>query len=311
MIVTIVNNTNPVVISGAGGSEIALSTDHWFRLNATFTNQGNNQILYEASFFDLGADGNSSAVLLTAFSDSFENDAMTSVGNVYAGFSALADGGIALADNFGVPTSETPLPATFPLFATGLGALGCSAGGGENGPKRRNCFRDLFFGFTGMAAFMTSVSIYECFKRWVEIAPGFTPIVAAAAVGLAFQQLRAIRINQRETTAKNVFREYLKLTIDYPLLAAAKFDKNSEEERERYKWFVANFLWAAEEILSFAKKDVVWRDNLQLHANPHREYFLDPAFMKEDFEVYSRDVQLLIRAAINQDMLRTFTTPQQ
>jgi len=47
---------------------------------------------------------------------------MTALNSVYAGFSALADGGIPRADNFGIP--ETPLPATLPLFATGLGALG-------------------------------------------------------------------------------------------------------------------------------------------------------------------------------------------
>lgn len=161
---------------------------------------------------------------------------------------------------------------------------------------------------------MVSASIYECFKRWAEIAPGFTPVVtviaAAVAAGIALQQLRLNRENQRETTAKNVLREYLKLTIDYPMFAAGKFDKASEEEREKYKWFVANFLWAAEEILSFAKDDAVWRDNLQLHANPHREFFVDPTFMKEDFVVYSRDVQLLIQNAINQDRLRTFTTPE-
>jgi len=123
MILVVRNNTGSVLVTG-GGSEVALSTDHWFRLNATFTNQGSNQILYAASFFDLGVDGNSSAALLATFSASFENDALTSVGEAYAGFSALADGGIAQADNFGIPTAETPLPATLPLFATGLGALG-------------------------------------------------------------------------------------------------------------------------------------------------------------------------------------------
>ena len=121
-IILVVRNNTGSVLNSIGVSEVTLNTDHWFRLNATFTNQGNNQILYTGSFFDLGVDGNSSAALLTTLSFSFENDPMTSVDNAYAGFSALADGGIARADNFVIP--QTPLPAALPLFATGLGVLG-------------------------------------------------------------------------------------------------------------------------------------------------------------------------------------------
>ena len=96
----VVRNDTGSELDSIGGSEFALNTDHWFQLDATFTNQGNDQILYTGSFFDLGVDGNSSAVLLSTFSFSFENDPMTSVDNAYAGFSALADGGIAQVDNF-------------------------------------------------------------------------------------------------------------------------------------------------------------------------------------------------------------------
>jgi hypothetical protein len=55
--------------------------------------------------------------------------------------------------------------------------------------------------------------MWEYAKDWAQIAPGFTPLVASAAVLLAWRQLVLNRCNQRETTAKATFREYLKLAV--------------------------------------------------------------------------------------------------
>ena len=117
------NLTNTVMTS-AVLSQVTLSANHWYQVDATFANQGNNQILYTGSFFDLGTDGTSIPTSLATWNWSYENDPMASSNSVYAGFSALANGGIARADNFGVPISQTPLPATLSLFASGLVGLG-------------------------------------------------------------------------------------------------------------------------------------------------------------------------------------------
>ena len=58
---------------------------------------------------------------------------------------------------------------------------------------------------------------------WAQIAPGFTPIVALIAVLVAWRQLALNRANQRETTAKAIFRDYLKLAFDNPDLAAGDY----------------------------------------------------------------------------------------
>ena len=47
-------------------------------------------------------------------------------------------------------------------------------------------------------------------KEWAEIAPGFTFVAAVIAGLLAWRQLVLNRANQRETTAKAAFREYLR-----------------------------------------------------------------------------------------------------
>lgn len=112
------NETNSLISSIEIGAPVSLNANDWYQLNATFTNEGNNQLLYNESFFDLGSSGRANPLLLSTGSWSWENDPMTSLDAAYAGFSVLADGGFSQADNFGVPS--TPLPATLPLFATGL-----------------------------------------------------------------------------------------------------------------------------------------------------------------------------------------------
>ena len=89
-------------------------------------------------------------------------------------------------------------------------------------------------------------------KDWAEIAPGLTPVVALIAVLIAWRQLALNRSNQRETTAKTTFRDFLKLCVQYPDLASGKPALGKEAD---YEWFVGYFLWAAEEILEYSRKD--------------------------------------------------------
>ncbi|MFB9263583.1 hypothetical protein ACFFWD_10420 [Bradyrhizobium erythrophlei] len=141
--------------------------------------------------------------------------------------------------------------------------------------------------------------MYEILKEWAVIAPGFTPIVALIAALVAWRQLRLNRINQRETTAKGVFREYLKLAFDNPDLARGDRSKLARERLEKYEWFVAYMLWATEELLEFAKKDPVWCDNMRCHLLPHKEFFKTDEGFKRELPSYSDDVQALVNRVKN------------
>jgi hypothetical protein len=122
------------------------------------------------------------------------------------------------------------------------------------------------------------------------IAPVFTPIVALIAVLVAWRQLVLNRKNQRETTAKATFREFLKLCVQSPDLAYGK--PNSGKQNE-YEWFVGYFLWAAEEILEYSRKD--WEANLRLHMTYHKDFLKnDQRFRNEDLPTYSAAVRALI-----------------
>ena len=136
--------------------------------------------------------------------------------------------------------------------------------------------------------------MWDCAKDWAQIAPGATPIVAFIGLALAVWQIRLIRINQRETTAKATFREFLKLCVQSPDLAYGK--PNSGRQGE-YEWFVGYFLWAAEEILEYSRKG--WEANLRLHMTYHKDYLKnDQRFRNEDFPTYNDNVQKMIRDVV-------------
>ena len=136
--------------------------------------------------------------------------------------------------------------------------------------------------------------MWDCTRDWAQIAPGITPIVAFVGLGLAVWQLRLIRTNQRETTAKATFREFLKLCVQSPGLAYGKPDAGKQDE---YEWFVGYFLWAAEEILKYSRKD--WEANLRLHMTYHKDYLKnDQRFRNEDFPTYSAAVRALIEEVV-------------
>jgi hypothetical protein len=65
-------------------------------------------------------------------------------------------------------------------------------------------------------------------KDWVQIAAAvdITPTVVVALFGVlvAWSQLTLNRTNQRETTAKTTYREFLKLAVQYPDLSGGNYE---------------------------------------------------------------------------------------
>jgi hypothetical protein len=142
--------------------------------------------------------------------------------------------------------------------------------------------------------------MWQYLLTWVvPIAPALTSLFAFLAFVVAVTGAYTALKNQRETTSKNIWRDYLKLTIEHPEFTKGGLKKcKGKKERERYKWFVAHFLWGAEEILSFVGKDKVWRHNLLIQAKHHRDYLTDPTFQSEDLTGYSPALRELVAEAI-------------
>jgi hypothetical protein len=105
-------------------SQVPLNPNDWYHLDAVFTNQGNDQIGFTGSFFDLGPNGIAAPVLLSTMSWSNQNVPIANLDSAFAGFSALADGGISKIDNFAVPSVPGPIAgAGLPGLILASGAL--------------------------------------------------------------------------------------------------------------------------------------------------------------------------------------------
>jgi hypothetical protein len=134
----------------------------------------------------------------------------------------------------------------------------------------------------------------------VRFAPVVTAASAICAVSIASfaffvarRQLLLNRQHQRENTAKTSFREFLKLCVDLPEFA----NGNAVGNQVRYEWFVAHFLWAAEEILEF--DPVTWEKNLQLYVRYHQHYLRDDKrFRTEDFLTYTPKLRNFIDSTL-------------
>ncbi len=136
--------------------------------------------------------------------------------------------------------------------------------------------------------------MWQFFKGLAEIGPGLTPMVALLAVLVAWLQLTLNRRNQRETTAKATFRDYLRLAFDHPKLAGGDISRMSAEEFQQYKRFVGIFLWGVEEVLMFAEKDPFWLENLRQQMLAHRQYFRHDIALQQELLSYSPAVRALV-----------------
>ena len=101
-------------------SEIQITPDHWYRVQANFINKGNNQVEITGSFLDLGPNGNSAPIPLATWDWTYQNqpiaEPIAKSSSLYSGFSVLADGGASAADNYGVDV--VPLyPVAAPTIA--------------------------------------------------------------------------------------------------------------------------------------------------------------------------------------------------
>ena len=94
---------------------------------------------------------------------------------------------------------------------------------------------------------LMTTSKTERLAQWSAIA---TAIIATLGLGIAMWQIQAAEKSQREASAREAFKEYLKLAIDKPEFADARLEVVSKTEsgKSSYAWFVSYFMYSAEQI---------------------------------------------------------------
>jgi len=126
----------------------------------------------------------------------------------------------------------------------------------------------------------------------------------ATLVGLVFSsvglcstalQMHRSRQFQRENTAKGIYRDYLKMATDNPVMADGDLKEIAKLElNKKYKWFVSYFLWACEEVIEFAPDDEAWRTDLDRQLSYHRAYLTSAEFINDELPFYSDGLKSLI-----------------
>jgi hypothetical protein len=80
-------------------------------------------------------------------------------------------------------------------------------------------------------------------------------------------------------------------------LAEGNYEAIKQKGQEaKYDWFVAYFLWAAEEVLNYDQEE--WQRNLEAVAMKHCDYFQTPQFQKEELPLYTNKARTLVESVL-------------
>ncbi len=122
-------------------------------------------------------------------------------------------------------------------------------------------------------------------------------VLALFAFGAVLYQVTLIKNNAATTTARQVFMEYSKEGIQYPMFAYPDYDKlkaGDPLELNRYKLFVTLMLWAYDEML-LVYDDPEWKKSFAADIQVHLPYICETKF--NDYETLSPKMRDLLVAA--------------
>ncbi|WP_316219322.1 hypothetical protein [Bradyrhizobium sp. SZCCHNR2026] len=134
--------------------------------------------------------------------------------------------------------------------------------------------------------------IFDNAEKLGGIATALTACVALCALIFARKQIQEAKNSQREATAKDIYRDYLKLAFEHPQFAnpaifvgEAKGNwKRTGEwiQDEKYRWFVAFMLNSYDEICSIAQGDKIWHEVILIDFKYHKDYLKSREFGEEE-----------------------------
>jgi hypothetical protein len=128
--------------------------------------------------------------------------------------------------------------------------------------------------------------IFENAEKLGGLATVGAMIAALCALVFALIQILEARSSQREATAKDIYRDYLKLAFDNPEFAnpaeGGWKDKGEWIKDEKYRWFVTFMLNSCDEISRSKPRDKTWRKVIQTEFDLHKDYLKSREFNEDD-----------------------------
>ena len=116
-----------------------------------------------------------------------------------------------------------------------------------------------------------------------------TALAAIIALVFGIWQVLSAKYSQRESTAKELWKEYYLQSIDHPKLANPELSELDFKERLldgdrgeffKYQWFVSFMLLACDEVLRLRGGGAEWQKFVENNVGYHRDYIKSQAFEK-------------------------------
>lgn len=124
------------------------------------------------------------------------------------------------------------------------------------------------------------------------LAAGVTALAAVAALVLVPWQIAANDRSARENAAREIYREFLNITIQRADLASRDAcAPATPAEQAAYEGYVEYLLYTAEQVLALGVED--WAPTLTARLTPHARYLC--GFEAADFEALTEPAAALVR----------------
>ena len=139
--------------------------------------------------------------------------------------------------------------------------------------------------------------VLEHVTAWSTLA---TALVAAGALCVAWNQIQSSNETQREATAQDTYKEYLRLAVENPDLADGLVQVPEEPAaRAKYSWFVSYFLHSAEHAF-LADPSEEWRLAIGNQVCFHRAFLNGNEYQKVLRHHYNSAFRDLVDQALRQ-----------
>lgn len=136
----------------------------------------------------------------------------------------------------------------------------------------------------------------ERLSAWSTFA---TALIALSALVVAGFQLAGTNAAQREATAQDTYKEYLKLAVENPDIADGLTDlpKQGTKEAVKYGWFVSYFLHSAEHAYLVDPSNE-WRAAISNQVCLHKAYLSADEYQKNLKSHYDKRFRQLVDEAL-------------
>ncbi|WP_318403994.1 hypothetical protein [Photobacterium leiognathi] len=145
-----------------------------------------------------------------------------------------------------------------------------------------------------MTCFKTGLAALLDVNLWVSWANIVTCIVAIVAAVFAYRQWTSSKEEARRATAYSAYSKFLELCQQSPDFAYGKEKviKANQKDYIQYRWFVAQMLFAFEQILDALPKDNEWKVTISNQLKKHAWHLKDSGSAKRG--EWSKSLQTLI-----------------